>query len=205
MEVRVDSVVIIILLVGLAYTVLFGGLSLMRREGLSLQFALESIVLTAAAAGLTAAFGLATHPVLFLIVLYLLTMRVRLLVDLGNVLAQRGQFAVAGRLYELAQRLWPDPSGRIIVQVNQATACLQQGALDEAVARFKDVLSQASGGYLGVKHEAAAHYNLGVAYRRKGLEAQAVIEFNAVLDTWPVSEYARRARAALKRPPTNSG
>jgi tetratricopeptide (TPR) repeat protein len=195
----VDSSVIVVLLVGLAYAVIFGGLSLLRREGLSLRFAIESTVLTAAAAGLAALSGLPIHPILFLVVLYLLTMRVRLLVDLANILAQRGHFAAARRLYELATRLWPDPSGRIIVQVNQATACLQQGALDEAVARFKDVLSQANGGYLGVKHEAAAHYNLGLACRRKGLEAQAVIEFNAVLDTWPVSEYARHAQAALKR------
>jgi outer membrane protein assembly factor BamD (BamD/ComL family) len=38
-----------------------------------------------------------------------------------------------------------------------------------------------------------------VAYRRKGLDAQATAEFNAVLDTWPVSEYARRAKAALEQ------
>jgi outer membrane protein assembly factor BamD (BamD/ComL family) len=38
-----------------------------------------------------------------------------------------------------------------------------------------------------------------VAYRRKKMDAQATLEFNAVLDTWPVSEYARRAQAALDR------
>jgi len=52
---------------------------------------------------------------------------------------------------------------------------------------------------LGLRHEAAAHYNLGAAYRRKGLEAQAIREFNAVIDTWPASPYARRAEDALEQ------
>lgn len=191
------SLPVILLLEGLAYTVLFGGLSLLRREGLSAQFAIEATIITVIASGLTALSGFPTHPILFLIILYLITMRARLLVDVGNVLAQRGQLAHAGRLYTLATRLWPDKTSRLIVQVNQGAACLQQGALDEAIDILKGVLQQAGQGYLGVKHEAAAHYNLGVAYRRKKLDAQAIVEFNAVVDTWPASEYARRAEAAL--------
>ena len=46
---------------------------------------------------------------------------------------------------------------------------------------------------------ALTHYNLGIAFRRKGLESQAVKEFNTVLEIWPVSEYARAASNALAR------
>jgi len=76
---------------------------------------------------------------------------------------------------------------------------LQQNKLDEAVTGFTSVLHQAGHDYLGVKYEAAAHYNLAIAYLRKNMEARAVIEFNAVMDTWPASQYARRAEAAIKK------
>jgi len=193
------SLPMLLLLEGLLFIVCFGGLSLLRREGLSIQFAVEALVITAIATGLTALAWFAVTPVLLLVIIYLVTMRVRLLVDLGTLLAQRGQFAQADRLYALALRLWPDHSSRLIVQVNQGVARLQQNALDEAIAIFKDVLQKAGQGYLGVKYESAAHYNLGVAYRRKKMEAQAIAEFNAVLDTWPASVYARRAAMALEQ------
>jgi tetratricopeptide (TPR) repeat protein len=186
-----------LLLEGLLFVVVFGALSLFRREGLSVQFAVETTAIAAVSAGLTAFTPFAVSPILLLIVIYLVTMRVRLLVDLGTFLARRGQFAQADRIYTLALRLWPDHAGRLIVEVNQGTACLQRNALDQAISIFKSVLEKAGQGYLGVKYESAAHYNLGVAYRRKNMEAQAIAEFNAVLDTWPASVYARRAEIAL--------
>jgi tetratricopeptide (TPR) repeat protein len=188
---------VLLLFEGFLFIVLFGGLSLLRRERLSGQFALEAIAITGVASGFTALTGFTTHPILFFILLYLITLRVRLLVDLGNFFAQRGQFSSAHRVYALAEHLWPDQTSRLIVQVNQGTARLQQGAPDEAITIINNVLQKASEGYLGIKYEAAAHYNLGVAYRRKKMEARAVSEFTAVLDIWPVSEYARRAEAAL--------
>ena len=188
---------VILLLEGLLFVVVFGALSLFRREGLSVQFAFEAIALAALAAGLAAFTPLAVNPILFLIILYLATLRVRLLVDLGTLFAQRGQSEQADRIFQLALRLWPDHPGRLIVEVNQGAACLQRNALDEAITILKGVLQKARLGYLGVKYESAAHYNLGVAYRRKNMEAQATTEFNAVLDTWPASVYARRAEIAL--------
>ena len=186
-----------LLLEGLLFVVTFGALSLFRREGLSIQFALEVTAITLVAVALTAFTLFAVSPILLLIVIYLVTMRVRLLVDLGTFFAQRGQFTQADRIYTLALRLWPDQAGRLIVQVNQGTTCLKRNALDQAISIFKSVLEKAGLGYLGVKYESAAHYNLGVAYRRKNMEAQAIAEFNAVLDTWPASVYARRAEIAL--------
>jgi len=189
----------LLLLVGFLYTVLFGGLSYFRREGLSGQFAIEALVLTFVASGLSFVSSYTIHPVLFLILLYVVTMRVRLLVDFGNSFASRGKHDMAIRFYMLAARLWPDRTNRLILQVNQAVLCLQQGLLEDAIRQFTEVLGQAGHGYLGVKYEAAAHYNLGVAFRRKGMPSQAVAEFNSAIDCWPVSLYAQGAQTALKQ------
>jgi tetratricopeptide (TPR) repeat protein len=186
-------------LVVFLYVVVFGGLSLLRREGLSMRFALEAIGLTTVVSLLAWALGVTVHPVIFLFFLYLITMRVRMLVDLGNALARRKNFSAAEKVYQFAGKVWPDSSNRLILEVNQSTSLLQQGALDEAIQAFKTLLTQSNQGYLGIRYESAAHYNLGIAYLRKGLESQAVIEFNTVLDIWPASEYARAASNALAR------
>ncbi len=188
-----------LILVALLYVVVFGGLSMLRREGLSTRFAVESVGLTVIVSLLTWALGVTIHPVIYLFILYLVTMRVRLLVDIGNTLARRKNFTAAEKVYDLAGKLWPDSANRLIVQVNQGTSLLQQGALDEAIQVFNSLIAQSNQGYLGIRYESAAHYNLGVAYLRKGQEPQAVIEFNSVLDIWPASEYARAASNALAR------
>jgi tetratricopeptide (TPR) repeat protein len=187
----------LLLMVGLLYALLVGLLASLRREGLSAQFALESIAVTVIFSGLAAFTGLVVHPVLFLVILYLATMRVRLLVDLGNSFARRSNFDAAEKIYAFISRLWPDRAGRLIVEINRGTLCMQKGHLDEAIGIFKGILEKASPEHLGAKYEAAVHYNLGQAYRRKDLEAQAIAEFNAVLDTWPASEYAHRASSIL--------
>jgi tetratricopeptide (TPR) repeat protein len=198
MEVHV-SLPVLLLLVGFAYIILFGGLALLRREGLSLRFAIEALVITGLVSGLAALTSLSVHPVFFLLLLYLITMRVRLLVDVGTFLARRGRFSQAERVYQLATRLRPDQTGSLVIQVNRGTALLQSGKPDEAIAVLNGVLEKSGQGYLGVKYEVATHYNLAVAYLRKNKEAQAIIEFNAVLDTWPASEYARHAAQALEQ------
>lgn len=190
---------VIILLVGLAYVVLFGGIGLLRREGLSLRFAIESACITAVFSGLAALTGAQVNPILFLIVLYLITMRVRILIDLGVMIARQGKTALAGKLYAFASRLWPDAASGLILKVNQATLLLQEAKLNESIAMFTDVLQQAGQGYLGVKYETASHFNLGVAHLRKNESGRATVEFNAVIDTWPASLYAHRAQDALDR------
>ena len=193
------SLPIILLLEGFSFVVLFGAVSLLKREGLSRRFAVEGGIFTVAVSGLTVVTNLQTHPVLFLVLIYLLTMRVRVLVDLGNVFAKRGQFELADKLYHFADKLWPDETNHLILKVNQGTSLLQQKNIEEAIAMFTEILEQAEHGYLGVKYEAATHYNLGVAYLRKNMDARASIAFNAVIDTWPASEYARRAEIALEK------
>jgi len=190
---------LLVALTGLLFVLLFGVLSVLRREGISLRFTFEAVVLTAILTAIVAVTGMDLNPVFAVILLYLITMRVRLLIDLGNFLARRRNHAAAGRAYALAHRLWPDESGRLLVQLNRAVLALHCDRLDEAVATFRRVLEASDSGYLGIKSQAAGHYNLGVAYQRQGLDAPAALEFNRVLDTWPVTEYARYARIALNR------
>lgn len=192
---------ILILFLGFTYVVLFGLLSLMRREGLSVQFALEAVVITLIAAALGGSVPGGINPVLFLLVLYLVTMRVRISVEAANFFARTGKFSRAEQIYKLGERLFPDHTNRIIVRINVGTLRLQQGLLEEAISIFKEILAKAGHGDVGVKYEAAAHYNLGVAYLRKDMDAKAQDEFHSVLETWPLSEYGRRAEAALKKSP----
>jgi tetratricopeptide (TPR) repeat protein len=193
------SLHLLIGLIGLLYIVVFGGMSLLRREGLSIRFAVESVCITAIIVILVVLTSLQIHPVLFLLLLYMITMRVRIVVDLANVFARRGNYAQAERIYDLASHLWPDQTSDLIIKVNHAILLLQKNQINESISMFTEILSQANQGYLGVKYESAAHFNLGVAYLRNNNNSMATIEFNAVLDTWPASLYARRAQEALER------
>jgi len=194
----------LLLLVGLLYAIMMGTLSLLRREGLSIRFLVESLIVIGLTGGL-AFLGVIIHPVVFLIVLYLVTMRVRLLVDLGNALARQKRFPAAGRIYRLAETLGPDPAGLTVIRLNQSVVRLQQGALDEAIDMLLGLLNRGDTAGLGIKNEAACRYNLGVAYERKGQQAQAIREFRTVLEIWPVSVYARQASTALERQSYHAG
>ncbi len=187
----------LLLLIGMIYTLLFGGLSLLRREGLSARFASESLLLTLAFALFSVLFNLHTHPVLFLTLLYLVTMRVRLLIDLGTIFARQQHFATAQRIYQLAGQLGTDSANRTALHLNQATLLLQRGQLEQAILALQTILEQP--GSLSFKHEAACHYNLGVAWKRQGQNQRARQEFEAVIECWPASEFSRRAAAALDK------
>lgn len=189
----------LLLLLGFLYIVLFGGLSLIRREGLSIRFALEALIITLLFALLSYLGIYDLHPVVFLVIIYLVTMRVRFLVDVGNFFAKRRKFPVAEKIYNFASRIWPDSTNRLILAVNQGALYLQEGNLDKSIITLMDVIKQSDQGYLGVRYESAAHYNLGVAYQRKGNNAHAIAEFNMVLEIWPASVFARAANQALTR------
>jgi tetratricopeptide (TPR) repeat protein len=186
-------------LLGLVYILLFGGMSLLRREGLSAQFAVEAILFTAVVMLAIVVLGVPIHPVLFILLIYLLTMRIRIIVDLANTFARRGKYDQAEKIYRLAYALKPDQTSKLIIDVNRAVMLLQTGYLGEAIALFSEILEQGEKGYLGVKYEAASHFNLGVAYQRQENPSKATIEFNSAIDTWPGSLYAQRAQQALNR------
>jgi len=186
-------------LIGLLYILIFGGMALLRREGLSIRFAVESVILTALAVIFIVFLQVPIHPVLFLLLLYLVTLRVRIFVDLANSFAARGRYAQAEKIYQLASQIGPDPTNKLIVNVNRAIMLLQRGETDQTINLFNEILNPVNRGNLGVKYEAAAHYNLAVAYLRQNNLSKATIEFNSTIDSWPGSLYANRAQQALDR------
>lgn len=189
---------LLLILIALLYILIFGGLSALRREGVSLQFAIEVILVACFLLALSLLAGQTIHPILYLIFIYLVTMRARLLVDLGNLLARREYHSPASSLYNLALKLKPDEPGRQVAVLNQAVHQLQQGQLAQAVAALEHLLADPQH-HLSPKHEAAARYNLAVGYRRQGNEAKAIVEFNQAMDVMPGSLYASRAQMALEK------
>jgi tetratricopeptide (TPR) repeat protein len=189
---------LLILLVSLLFILVFGGLPVLRREGLSLQLAVETLVLTSLGIGASLLIGFRLEPILFFIFLYLIVMRCRLLIDVGNLLSTRGRHQLALSVYRLAMRLEPDFPVRLTALISYGAVLVRVGALEEAIRILEEVLEKGKE-RLQLKHESACHYNLGVAYMRLGREGRAVREFNETIDTWPLSPYAQGARAALER------
>lgn len=192
---------LVTLLVGLLYILIFGGLSLLRREGLSNQFAFEGLAITSAAVLFSLLTSISLNPILFLVIIYLITMRSRLLVDVGNFLASRGRREAALSVYRWALKLWPDCASQAVVLINRGVVELQQGRLRAAIASLEKALGAKKLGHLGLKYEAACRYNLGLAYGRSGRESEASRELNEVVDLFPTSIYALQARRALKERP----
>lgn len=191
---------LIVLLVGLFYILIVGAISLLRREGLSLQFALEALVIIALAVLVGAVTGTTLDPIILFLLLYLITMRARLLTDLANLLFKRRGYAAAEPLYRLALRLFPDRTARFIVLINWGIARLQTGDVGGAINALQGVLTQADEhGGLGDKYEAACRYNLAVAFHKDGQDVQAVLHFNQVYDLYPASVYGQAAARALKK------
>jgi tetratricopeptide (TPR) repeat protein len=190
---------LLLLLEACLFVLAFGALGFMRREGLSIQFALETAILTAVLVGGSWLTGVPLNPFLFLIILYLVTMRSRLVVDLANTLVRRERKETAFRLYDLALALRPDATSRLIVLTNRGAALLYSGQVDEAISTLEGVLADRQTSRLGIKYEAAAHYNLGYAYELKGEDALSVMQYNEAIEALPGSLYARAAQSALKR------
>jgi len=190
---------LIILTIGIFYTLIFGALSLLRREGLSTQFAIESVVITIVVIGIAWLTSTAVDPLPFLIFIYLVTMRGRLLVDLANALSSRGRQRDAIKLLQWAMSLLPDRSTRLVIQVNMGIVQLRRKNPASAQALFEEVLREMeAGGGLGIKYEAACRYNLGKALMRQGKEPEAVRQFNEVMVIYPSSIYSKAAGMALE-------
>lgn len=192
---------LLILLIGLVYILGFGALSVLRRQGLSFRFAMEGLIVSAAGAALVLA-GVPLSPLVSLIALYLITMRVRLLVDLANWFTSRRQFPRALSLLSFALRLWPDAVGRQIVLVNRGVVELGMREPEVAYHTLQEALAYENI-RLGTKYLAAGYYNLGLACRRTGREAEAIRHLNEAIDILPNSIYAIAAQQALKQRPSS--
>jgi tetratricopeptide (TPR) repeat protein len=187
----------LIFLVGLLYVVIFWTLSLLRRERLSNQFAYEGLVLTGIVYAAVQWGGMTFHPIYFLIVIYLITMRIRLLVELGNLLSKAGHQHQALALYRLAMHLFSDRSSRLIASINMGAAYLSLARIERAIEVLESAKAHVSN-QLGPKHAAGCCYNLGMAYRRAGRHADALRQFAEVGDAYPMSLYAKMAERARK-------
>ena len=187
---------LLILLIGLLYLLGFGALSFMRRQGLSVRFAIEGLIITAVGAALAFA-SVPIHPIIFLLILYLITMRVRLLVDLGNWLTSRGRYDQALDLYSFALRLGSDAVSRQIALINRGVTQLRMQEPEAAHLTLEAALAEEKA-RPGATYLAAGYYNLGLACRRTGREAEAIRHFNEAIDALPTSIYAHGARQALK-------
>jgi tetratricopeptide (TPR) repeat protein len=194
---NLDPYLLLVLIASL-FALLFGGLGYVRREGLSIQFALEVAGLTALLVGGSWLLGIELNPFLFLILLYVVTLRSRLTVDVANILARRKQYNLAFKLYELSLAWWPDAASRLIVLTNRGAAELYGGQVKAAIDTLEGVLEIEERPRLGLKYEAACRYNLGWAYEQNGEDAKAIAQYNEVIDLLPGSLYGQAAQAALK-------
>lgn len=188
---------VLILLIGLLYLLGFGALSFMRRQRLSARFAIAGLILTGTGAALTYV-SVPVNPILFLVILYLVTMRVRLLVDLGNWFTSRKQHERALALFRLALRLGSDAVSRQIVLINRGVTQLRMQEPEAAYLTLEEALADEKV-RSGARYLAAGYYNLGLACRRTGREAEAIRRFNEAIDALPNSIYAHGARQALKK------
>ncbi len=186
-----------LLIVCFSYIVFIGFLAKVRREKLSLQFALESLAITAVLVTLIWITKFSLHPAINLFLLYVITMRVRLLTEVGTFFARQNHFDWANRIYDFAQRAFPDPSSLLLLNLNKAVSLIKQNKLSDAITILEELLTGRKSEYLGTKYEAAAHYNLGVAYLKAGRDALATIELNKAIEVMPLSEYAALAEKAL--------
>ena len=187
---------LLLLLSGLIYILGFGALSYVRRQGPSLRFAIEGLAITAISVALVY-LSVPISPLLFLLLIYLITMRVRLLVDLGNWFSARKEYQRALGVFRLALRLGPDAVSRQIVLINRGVTELRTEAPEVAYRTLQEALAEEQA-RTGAKHLAGGYYNLGLACCRTGREAEAVRCFSQAIEALPTSIYAQAARRALQ-------
>jgi len=186
-----------VLLVGALFLGAFTGLSVFRRQKPSVRFLVEGGALTAAGVALCF-LARPPHPILFLAVLYLATMRVRLLVDLSNMLANRGSFRAALGAIGFALRLGPDPASRQVALINRGVTQLRMGEPQAAYFTLKGVLLEEEV-QPAARYQAAGFYNLGVACERSGRPQEAERCYRRAIEAMPSSIYALGVDKALKR------
>jgi tetratricopeptide (TPR) repeat protein len=190
--------------IGLLYVLTFAGLARVRRERFSLQFMVESLCITYIVYAAVRWGGMSLDPVYFLVLLYFLTMRVRLLVEAGNLLSGWERYRHALGVYRLALRLFPDKTSRLIAIINMAATWLKLKMPEKAV----DLLEPERGairGRLGPKYVAGSLYNLGMAYRRCGRLDEALRAFREAADSFPLSKYAVLAGKAVEETKKEAG
>ena len=189
---------LLILLLGFSFSLLFAVMAILRGEGFSMQFTLEGVALTLITAAGDYLTGSDVNPVLFLIFIYVFTKRSRLLVDLANLVSNRGRQRNAISILQTALRLYPDRSARLIIFVNMGIIQLRRENPKNAQEIFEMVFEEAKNGGLGMPHRAASHYNLAVALQKQGKDGMAVRHFRESAEGYPGSPFSKAAQQALE-------
>jgi tetratricopeptide (TPR) repeat protein len=189
---------LLILIVGLSYAVVYEGMALLRREGISIQFIFEIVILTVLVAGGGYISASTANPILFLVFLYIITSRSRLLVDFANILSNRGRQRDAITTLQVALRLFPDQPTRLIILVNMGIIQLRRQNPESARSLFEMVLEEAKDNGLGIRHHAACHYNLGLAFQKLNQDAKAVRHFKQTTEIFPGSKFSEAALEAIE-------
>jgi tetratricopeptide (TPR) repeat protein len=190
---------LLIVAIGIFFILIFGGMSFIRREGLSTQFALEVLGITALVEIIALLLNTTVDPIFFLIFIYLISMRGRLLVDIANMLSNRGRQRDAIKLLQIALRSLPDQSTRLVILVNMGIVQLRRKNPESAQSLLESVLDEGESAGLGIKYEAACRYNLGLALMQLGKEAEAIRQFNETMVVFPSSIYSRAAETKLEK------
>jgi tetratricopeptide (TPR) repeat protein len=189
---------VMIIILGFSYAFLFGFLGYLKREGISIQFTMEAVVITLLIAIVGYTTGSQVNPILFLVFIYLLTMRSRLLTDIANFLSNRGRQRDAIALLQVALRLFPDQQTRLIVLTNMGIVQILRKNPESAEAILSSVLEEGENGGLGIRYRAACEYNLGIALRAIGQDSQSVKHFREAVEIYPGSAYGKAAERALE-------
>ncbi len=149
------------------YILGFGVLSFMRRQGFSTRFAIERLIVATIGALLPLT-SVPVNPVIFLIVIYLTTMRVRLQVDLvtgllpGDGIARPSISTGSPCAWGLTSSAARSCSSRGVTQLRMQEPEAAYLTLEDALAD-KELRP-------GAKYLAAGCYNLGLACRRTDRE-----------------------------------
>lgn len=188
---------LLIAILGGFFAILFGLISTLEREGISLQFILEVVILTGLAVGGGYLTGRPANPFLFLLFLYLITMRSRLLSDLANFMSKRGRNREAISMLEVAQYLLPDKPTKQVIELNMGIAHLRDHRFAEAQTHLESVLEKAEKGGLGIRNRTTCLYYLGHALLQQGQISQAKRALRSAVKLFPNSPYGKAAAQSL--------
>jgi tetratricopeptide (TPR) repeat protein len=188
---------LLVAILGGFYAILFSLISTLEREGISLQFLFEVLLLTSLAAGGGYLSGTLANPFLFLLFIYLTTMRSRLLSDLANFISKRGRHREAISMLEVAQRLLPDRSTRLVIQLNLGIVYLRTHQFDLSQSHLESVLEKAETGGLGIRNRTACLYYVGHALLQQGQISRAKKSLRSAINLFPNSPYGKAAAQSL--------
>ncbi len=185
-------------IVGGLFIVILLALAYLNREWSPRWAALEAAILCGISVVLARSALVSIEPLLFAVLLYVITHRSRILTDVANLVSGWGYQDKALGMFRLALRMARDPGTRSIVHISMGTSLIRKKRPQDAADAIEQALSEMPQQRGRPKYEAAGRYNLGHAYRALGREKEASEQFRQAIELAPNSPYAKGAEVALK-------